>query len=645
MRKTTKSNLILFAIMPFIVSCSFLDIVPDSIATIEDAFTTRNQAEKYLFTCYSFMPNHGSVGADPSILCTDEYALNRDTDLSAAPWKFVHGEQSASGTPMYACWGSMWQAVSTCNIFLENIHIVPGMAEEERNRWIAEVKFLKAYYHFYAIRMYGPVPIKDYNIPVGSSPEEVKVYRDYLDDCFSYVINLLDEIIKSNALPNEILDTQREMGRITQEIAYALKAYVYVYWASPLYNGNTDYVEYRDNLNREIFNPVKTEEEKVLRWKEAAKACKEAIDFSEGLGRKLYRMDRTAISSDDETFAEVSLRSAFNEPWNSEIIWANSNTAMKNLQGYSVPRGLSEYSVNAVQWRGIQEVNLKMAELFYSENGVPIEEDLSWDYSRKNEVVRIPSSYDNRLISGYETVRLHLNRENRFYASLGFDGARWYAYNKTEEERSNVKELENGKNKHYVVCWRYDGHCFTPTIGSMNHTGYVPKKLVNYKSNLESTISSGAVAYPFPLIRLTDLYLLYAEALNEAGEDLETVMEYVDLVRERAGLGGVVECWSNFSTNPQKYMTQSGRREIIQRERTIELMFEGKRFWDLRRWKKLVVEMNKPMRGWSIMESDPNLYYKETAIYKPTFGVKDYFFPIAKSEILDNRNLIQNYGW
>lgn len=636
----------LFVIVSFVSigifsSCNgFLDIIPDSIATIQDAFTTRNQAEKYLFTCYSYMPHHGQFNYDPSISGSDEFAPTYGSGATGDAWRIVRGEQTAN-SPLMGKWNALWEGISTCNIFLENIHLVPGIEEYERNRWIAEVKFLKAYYHFYLIRMYGPIPIKDKNMDVDASPEQVKVYRDPLDDCFAYVVNLLDEIIASKFLPDEIEDRSKEMGRITQEIALALKAYVLVYAASPLFNGNGDYKGITDNKGREIFCPTKTEAEKKQRWIDAAKACHDAIVFSESLGRKLYRMYEP-LPVDEDTYAEVSLRNIVSDPWNSEVIWANSNELMSNSQVYSVPRGLSNYSVGTAYWRAILAVNQKMATLYYSENGVPIDEDVSWNYAQRNNLVTIPDEWDNLLIKGYTTVMLHLNREMRFYANLAFDGARWYAYNKTSEPRPNVKPYD--KTKHYAVCWRHDGHCFTVSSNSINETGYSAKKLVNYKSNLEATASQLA-KYPYVIIRLADLYLLYAEALNESDASQEDVLEYVDKVRERAGLRGVEDSWRNYSNKPDKFTTKEGRREIIQRERTIEFAFEGKRFWDIRRWKKLITEMNTPLVGWSYMESDPLYYYQEKVLYKPVFGIKDYFWPIDKGEILDNRNLVQNYGW
>lgn len=75
-------------------------------------------------------------------------------------------------------------------------------------------------------------------------------------------------------------------------------------------------------------------------------------------------------------------------------------------------------------------------------------------------------------------------------------------------------------------------------------------------------------------MRLGNLYLLYAEALNESGASKTDVLTWVDLIRERAGLEGVEESWDTY-TNNKKYETVDGRREIIQQERGIELAFEG----------------------------------------------------------------------
>src|SRR5690606_5025121 len=141
------------------------------------------------------------------------------------------------------------------------------------------------------------------------------------------------------------------------------------------------------------------------------------------------------------------------------------------------------------------------------------------------------------------------------------------------------------------------GVSFNPVIRSRpNEVGtatgqgsYTPKKIIPF----ESSVSQGDAAkrysphpYHFPLLRLSDLYLLYSEALNEvkAQPDAE-VYEWIDQVREKAGLDGVVQSWQNASTYPDAPRNKNEMREIIRHERLIELAFEGQRFWDVRRWK------------------------------------------------------------
>jgi hypothetical protein len=146
-------------------------------------------------------------------------------------------------------------------------------------------------------------------------------------------------------------------------------------------------------------------------------------------------------------------------------------------------------------------------------------------------------------------------------------------------------------------------------------------------------------------MRLSDLYLLYSEALNESEGPSAEVYKYLDLVRARAGLGTVESSWTNYSTNPTKFTNQDGLRAIIHQERLIELAFESQRFWDLRRWKESAKELNDPIRGWDVSQTTADAYYRTTVLYNQTFGTKDYFWPIDDNNITTNRNLVQNTGW
>ena len=129
---------------------------------------------------------------------------------------------------------------------------VPDMMEEEKRQWASEVKFLKAYYHFYLLRLYGPIPIIENNLSISASSKEVRVYRRPVDEVFDYIIQLIDESLSN--LPETVKDEHTELGRIIFPIALSVRAKILVYAASPLFNGNKDYQGFKDQEGRDFFN-------------------------------------------------------------------------------------------------------------------------------------------------------------------------------------------------------------------------------------------------------------------------------------------------------------------------------------------------------------------------------------------------------
>src|SRR5690606_22020547 len=143
-------------------------------------------------------------------------------------------------------------------------------------------KFLKAYYHYYLIRMYGPVILIEQNNPVDVDIEQTKRKRATLDESFDYVISLMDDAIPD--LPPVIENRTQEFGRITKFIAMAVKAEMLATAASPLFNGNPDYASFKDKDGRNLF-PATYD---VQKWEKAAQACKEAIEECELQGLHMY---------------------------------------------------------------------------------------------------------------------------------------------------------------------------------------------------------------------------------------------------------------------------------------------------------------------------------------------------------------------
>ncbi|WP_352422398.1 RagB/SusD family nutrient uptake outer membrane protein [Proteiniphilum sp.] len=643
MKNLRYSVIIIF--FSFITACNnYLDVVPDMIATIEDnAFSMRSQAEKFFFMCYSYLPNSGSYNDDPALLGGDEIWLaTQYTDANNAK-NLALGAQR-SGSPLFDFWRginggrNLYRGISDCNIFLANIDRVPDITLEERNRWVAEVDVIKAWLHFYLIRMYGPIAIKDVNLSVQDDTEVTHVFRNTMDECVEYCVDKMDDVLSRNHLMITVQDQATELGRITKGVALTMKAKMLVTFASPLFNGNTDYAGLTDRRGIEIFNPNKTEEEKTALWVRAADACKEAIDFFDEIGQnELYRYTGTQFGNiSEQTRLKLSIRGSLVERWNEDVIWADSRSWPQAYQLQAYPRDFNATQANSQTTnRNNFAVPLKIVDQFYTKNGVPMREDKTWDYISRFTPKIAGTDQLYYLQVGEATAGMFFDREPRLYASIGFDRGIWFGQGNTSET-GQAPHARSGE---------YSGNQISH---SWNVTGIWPKKILHWLTVCSGTTTVTYTRYPFPVFRLPDLYLMYAEALNEAYNTQEArneAIRYIDLVRERAGLEGVTESWSAYSTDPSKYQRQNGLREIVRQEKLIEFVFEGHRFWDLRRWKMAMDEYNKPVTGWNLDASDPALYYRETWIYTRNFTPKDYFWPISDEEILRNKNTLQNYGW
>lgn len=630
------------------MSCqNFLDVVPDDIPTVDHAFKTRYQAEGFLYGLFNYLPRFANAGSNPAMLGGDEtWYLDPVDGMDPRLWYIARGAQGTN-SPLANYWASeqnensyslnggraLFTALSDCNIFLENIHLPYDLYDEERIRWIAEAKFLKAFYHFWLFRMYGPIPLIKENLPLNAKGEEAQRYREPVDEVVDYIVSLLDEAVKD--LPLQIEDQTNEIGRPTQPIALAVKAQLLTLAASPLFNGNTDYAGVMDDRNIPLFPQTYSPE----KWQRAADALKAAIDVAHEAGHKLYDFSTTNPSNatllNEKTILAMQVRGAATELWNEEIIWGDSETNTLALQ-----RACHPVFFVAQNGGGLYRTfapTLRVVEQFYTKNGVPIEEDKEWVGIDPMEI-RTATEDDRYYIrENHRTIQLHFDREARFYGSIMFDGGTLYGNSRiTSDDNLWVTDLQAGKV----------GGGANP-VQRYPSTGYICKKWLHFRSSVpDNSNSFTAFRYAFPIIRLADLYLMYAEALNEAlPSPTSEVYQYIDVVRQRSGLKGVVESWRDYAIDTQKPLHKDGMRDIIRRERLNELAFEGARFWDLKRWKLAETYLNQPIRGLNIRGETTEEFYQETEIFPMTYTKKDYLWPIKQSVLLTNRKLVQNLGW
>jgi hypothetical protein len=616
----------------------FLDVVPDNVSTIANAFVSKAEAEKYLFTCYSYLP----TGADPTynvgltagdevwvedpanhIRSTNVLQLPRGFQNSSDPIaNYMNGTRDAAGN---------YRAIRDCNVFLENVSDLTKVRDldiDTRERWIAEAQFLKAFYHFQLFRAYGPIPIIDKNLAIDASIEDVRVKRRPVDEVVAYIAGLYD--LAASKLPLTIQNEGSDLGRLTKPIALSMKARLLVTAASPLFNGNPDYNSFKNKDGELLFNSTYSAE----KWQVAADACKAAIDACESQNIHLYKFPAQTVKLSDTTMTQMSIRNAMSEKWNDELIWG---LTVNNIGFSSFFQSMcaGQYDFNNADAaksanRPLLGPTIKMAKMFYTKNGVPINEDKTLDFSNISKL-RVGNHAERFYIKeGETTARLNFDREPRYYADLGFDRGVWY--------------MANSPTKTDVDTWWLKSR--GAEIGQSSPipiAGFYMKKALNWHYEW-ATVTY--LNYPWPEMRLGDLYLLYAEALNEAQGPGAAAYDYLNRVRERAGLPTVQVSWTNFSINPTKYTTKDGLRAIIQRERAVELCFEGQRYWDLLRWKTAGVELNSNVTGWSISENSPELYYRERSIYSRHFVIpRDYLWPIQENDLLVNQNLVQNPNW
>ena len=642
-----------FILIILFSSCKddYLDVIPDNIPTIDIAFNNRATALNFLATCYTYIPEHANVVQNFSMLAGDEvwyYAENDFYMNNETSFRLAKGMQNVS-SPYLNYWEggrgaphSLFNALRDCNIFLDNLVTVPGLEEEERLRWLDEVKVLKAFYHFWLMQMYGPIPIVESNISVGASADETNVFRDPVDDVVNYLVQLLDEVIEGENLPGVINYIYTEQGRVTMPVAKALKAKILVLNASPIFNGNEDFNSLVDSQGNSLVNQTYDPQKWVL----AKDALYDAIESAESNGHQLYEFtQQIPINGElsEQVIEELSQRAAITESFNSEIIWAYGPEWTGDLQMWCQPRWTADHSALFGYTKKSHAPTLNMVETFYSNNGVPLDEDIYWNYADRYDVVSTPLLDDNDenyhefyIQDNYSTAKLHTYREPRFYSTIGFDGGKWFSL-----ETTNINNIPYLDAKAGALSGKQGFEIYSIT-------GYFAKKLVHYE-NVISQEGSTIKGYSFPIIRLSDLYLMYAEALNEVKESPDSeVYEYIQKVRDKAGLdngGDLVNTWQLYSSNPSKPNSKEGMRDIIHQERMIELALEGHRYWDLRRWKLADEYFSQPIRGWNIFRPDVEGFYEVENIYYRNYLIKDYLWPISQNELLRNPNLVQNPGW
>lgn len=201
------------------------------------------------------------------------------------------------------------------------------------------------------------------------------------------------------------------------------------------------------------------------------------------------------------------------------------------------------------------------------------------------------------------------------------------------DERLLATVLMNGvlfKGKRVAT---YPGGADAMPNPNATKTGYYLRKFLNENVNIQT--GGGSDGHVVPLFRLAEIYLNYAEALNEYDPTNPDIAVYLNKIRERVSLPDVLSG-----------LTQEQMRTLIHHERRVELAFEEHRFWDVRRWKVASSTLGAPVKGVKITQDDAgNFTYSPVQVEQRVFQPKMYWYPIPQSEVLKLHHWEQNKGW
>lgn len=628
MKKQNSIYTLLIALLCFVSSCDYLgvsDQLAGDLQNTEQVFDNVSYTKRWYANVFAGIPDYSginsvNVGAfkNPWTGMCDELVVGYGNSS-----KYNNSDRNAANMGFHR-YGDCYKYIRQANIFLQKAHPImttgtqgDQLLEDELTQMKANVRFMRAFYHYLLFEQYGPIIlVKD---KIYNATEDQDVPRNTVDEVIEYIDSELTAVA-SELTQEPIFEDKDYRAWPTKGVALAVRAKLWLYAASPLLNGG-----YREALS--VTNPDGTRlfpDYDAGKWEKALAACKDFIDYAEA-GRyelyKEYKDDNGAVIDPDKSVYNLF------QKYTHEIIWATANNDWGGMNGDAFDRRIApRCEKNGLGSTGVTQ---ELVDAFYMKDGFPVsataylpqstlyQEEGYGTYKDQND--NFSKKYTNVTVSNR-----YLNREPRFYNTVFFNGRQWPV-------SCNQVLFYNGGNSGVQE-------------GQATLTGYMLFKRFNRSVSLTNP-GVASQFRPSIIFRLADFYLMYAEAANEVNPNDARVLKYLNLVRERAGLPDIE------TLNPAIRGNQELQRAAIQRERQIELATEGQRYFDVRRW--MIADKNGEgrqngyvhgmnVRGESNDKEDFNRIVEASQI---VFNRKMYLYPMPDSEMRKTKNLVQNPGW
>lgn len=656
------------------VSCdSFFDINLKDQPTLEDTMSRSSTVKRYLAHLYSYIPRDENIrnyeGA--TVLRSDE-SLVAKSQYETFWYKVRRGEYGADNSVDDASanpWKRFYTGINECTTFMSNLNKDQEDSPRLVQQMMGEARFLRAYYYFVLLRQYGPVIVWG-DKAADQSVKAETLDRNTLEENFTFIISELDKAIED--LCYEVndeglgLSIASNKGRVTKGAAIALKTRVLLYRASPLYNGQNGTGIYSglSNSRGEKLFP----EYDATKWDDVAKAAEDLF----ALNRYELATAPTATGSAIQK-AAANYQCTWFQKWdtNLEIIWGwwyrswgDESLGQGCDVAYAAPAGgkiaLAGYSLTSPSLKLVDAYPMwetgRYPVLGYSKSGGmpdysrPLVDPLSgyqtegWTENYQ-QLVDVDAGWAKPFKAHNTTV----GRDARYYSNFVPNGFWW------------PSSTTNSGGPVRFTC--FNGPAATSQYSetdACNRVGYVWRRLYKANNPLKNlTADYQSITYIYPAFRLADIYLAYAEALNEkTSRDAATAIQYIDKVRERCGLNGIqtaypeIDFMSADGMSTVGEVSRSGKewlRWIILQERMCEFAMEGQRHYDMMRWMKALEEYN--VENWTLHVKADNYedsYQRVSDDYiggRSVFSQRDYLFPIGSPQISQMTSFTQNPGW
>lgn len=609
----------IFCFILIFTSCSeVLDRVPDSQITEEVAFASWDKVNGMANKLYRDMRDR-----DKGIVGLTDFSISGITDEckgtkveTAIPDQFNFGSFGPSigmvgpGKTLGIYWGDFYNSIRKTNVFLTGVEKYkspdnPLQAGDLANR-IAEAHFIRAYLHFLVSRWYGDVVYMDY---VADLQGDLAFKRISWPEFVKKITADLDYAIAN--LP--VRHREIEFGRIEKGTAMALKAIIMYMNASPMYNGGK--LPGNDTrVGKETYATYDRE-----KWKLAADAAKAVMDLKDENGLVRYNLymgkgNTYQAESNNMVYARIKQIYIDAEAILNEWILVMPDNKNQAWQGDHIPPSYG----GAARLQPLQE---QVDEYEFVGND-------GYGYA----------TYDPQAkAKGFSEEMPYQNRDPRFYADIMYHGCTY---------QNKVINTATGTDK----------------LGASNatFTGYYLRKFYH-----EDWKRSGNWQLHFPMIRLPEIHLIYAEAMNKYSGPSNEVYNVINNLRARSFMAPV-----------PPGLNQAELHKYIQRERRVELFYENKRYF-YSRWnlepdseselaqEKLAAASSNPDNLWPYPRTqrvvhgmmpvaDPTSKYDVGGVkYKMqrfkledrVFTSKNYFWPLLTSEITNCPTLIQSPNW